>query len=406
MKGGKLISLLAALALAAQPAAAAVHTVQKGESYWLIAKKYGVSLEELLRANGADESSVLNIGDRVTIPGGERVHVVSKGDTYWLIAQWYGVPLEELLRANGADEGSVLNIGDRVIIPGGEKVHVASKGDTYWLISRWYGVSLEELLEANGADESSVLNIGDRVIIPSSPASQPEIETPAPNVPDRGNGPYVTYTTYTVKSGDTLWNIAIECGIPFDELLRENGLNENSTVRDGTVLRVPVHNVPVKYAPEGYGELLDWWTEAQYVVPIGAVFTVTDLATGKSFTAKRTIGSNHADCETLTAADTAKLKEIWGGSFNWGKRAVIITYNGRKIAASAAGMFHAGNEWAPGGVWTDWRSDDYGPGINYDYVKGNDASGHFDIHFYGSTRHNNGAADSGHQANVLKAAGY
>ncbi len=172
------------------------------------------------------------------------------------------------------------------------------------------------------------------------------------------------------------------------------------------MLTIPVHHVPVKATPSSaYGELLDWWSEAQYVVPIGAVFTVYDFYTGKSFTAKRTIGSGHADCEPLTADDTAAMKEIWGGSFNWSKRPVLIIINGRKIAASAAGMLHAGNEWAEGGVWTDWRSDNYGAGINYDYVKGNNASGHFDIHFYNSIKHVDGNTDSTHQANIMIAAG-
>ena len=54
------------------------------------------------------------------------------------------------------------------------------------------------------------------------------------------------------------------------------------------------------------------------------------------------------------------MKSIWGGSFNWNKRSVLVKYNGRTIAASAAGMLHAGNEGAPGGEWTSWRSDDYG----------------------------------------------
>ena len=401
MKHKKLISILASLALIGQSAMAATHTVQKGDTYWTISQKYGVSLSDLLKANGANENSVLYIGDVVTIPGGGSTYTVQKGDTYWLISQRYGVSLSELLKANGANENSVLNIGDVITIPGGGSTYTVQKGDTYWLISQRFGVSLSDLLKANNANESSVLNIGDVLTIPSGGSSSNQ----TPTTPSDGDKPYITYKSYTVTSGDTLWNIAIENGIPFDELLSANGLNESSIVKPGTVLTIPVHHVPAKYAPAGYGELLDWWSEAQYVVPIGAVFTVTDLATGKSFTAKRTIGSNHADCETLTAADTARLKEIWGGSFSWNKRAVIITYNGRKIAASAAGMFHAGNEWAEGGVWTDWRSDNYGAGINYDYVKGNDASGHFDIHFYNSTKHNTGAADTAHQANILKAAG-
>ncbi len=392
MRKKQLIAILAATAVLGQGASAASYTAQKGDTYWLIAQKYGVSLSDLLKANNKTESSILNIGDTVIIPSDSNTYTAQKGDTYWLIAQKYGVSLSDLLKANNKTESSILNIGDTVIIPSGSNTYTAQKGDTYWLIAQKYGVSLSDLLEANNKTESSVLNIGDTVIIPSGSSSE---STEA----------YISYTTYTVQSGDTLWNIAIEYGIPFDELLSVNGLTENSTVNVGRVLTIPVHHVPVKYAPEGYGELLDWWSEAQYVIPIGAEFTVTDLATGKSFSAKRTIGSNHADCEPLTASDTANMKEIWGGTFNWSKRSVIITYNGRKIAASAAGMLHAGNEWAPGGVWTDWRSDNYGAGINYDYVKGNDASGHFDIHFYNSTKHSDGQLDSVHQANILKAAG-
>ena len=405
MNHKKFISVFAAFALLSQSAMAATHTVQKGETYWTISQKYGVSLSDLLKANGAKDGDMLYVGDVVTIPGGDSGYTVQKGDTYWLIAQRYGISLSDLLKANGADESSVLYVGDVITIPGGKasgaNTYTVQKGDTYWLIAQRYGVSLSDLLKANGANESSILNIGDVITIPSAGSSN----TPAPSAPSDGDKPYITYKSYTVTSGDTLWNIAIENGIPFEELLSVNGLSESSYVKPGAVLTIPVHHIPVKSAPAGYGELLDWWSEAQYVVPIGAVFTVTDLETGKSFTAKRTVGSNHADCETMTAADTAKLKEIWGGSFNWNKRAVIITYNGRKIAASAAGMFHAGNEWAEGGAWTDWRSDNYGAGINYDYVKGNDASGHFDIHFYNSTKHNTGTADAGHQANILKAAG-
>lgn len=407
MKKKQLLSIFAAFALAAQSAAAATHTAVKGDTYWLIAQRYGVSLSDLLKANNADESTVLNIGDKVIVP---TVHTVKKGDTYWLIAQQYGVGLSDLLKANGANEGTVLNIGDKVIVPdSSSSTYIAKKGDSFWSISQKYGVSLAALLKANGADESTVLNIGDKVIIPSGSSGG----TPSGGTASGGtssgvtsSGAYITYKTYTVKSGDTLWSIAVSCGIPMSELLSANGLTESSTVRAGQQLTVPVHNVPVKpTVSDAHGELLDWWSEAQYVIPIGAEFTVKDFSTGRTFRAKRTVGSNHADCEPLTAADAAAMKSIWGGSYSWDKRPVLIIYNGRKIAASAAGMPHAGNEWAAAGVWTDWRSDNYGAGINYDYVKGNDFSGHFDIHFYNSTTHNTGAPSAAHQANVKTAAG-
>jgi hypothetical protein len=99
------------------------------------------------------------------------------------------------------------------------------------------------------------------------------------------------------------------------------------------------------------------------------------------------------------------MKEIFGGSFSWTDRPVLIKVNGRKIAASMSGMPHAGNDAAAAAAWTSWRSGDYGAGTNFDWIKNNGMDGHFDIHFLNSTRHVDGQVDPTHQANVKIAAG-
>ncbi|MBQ6937188.1 MAG: LysM peptidoglycan-binding domain-containing protein, partial [Clostridia bacterium] len=381
MKHKKIISAVTALGMLSSSAFASVsYTVQKGDSYWLISQKFNTSLSSVLSANNATSNTSLNTGQKITVPS--NTYTVQKGDTYYLIAKKCGVTLSSLLSANNATQSSVLNIGDKIKIPDSSAyiTHTVQKGETYWTISQKYGVSLSSLLSYNGATNNSALNIGDKVKIPKSGSSSSS----------GSSSPYVTYKTYSVQSGDTLWNIAIKHGIPYSELLETNSLTQSSKIYTGMKLTIPVHHIPIKYAPAGYGELLDWFSEAQYVIPINTNFTIVDLATGKSFNARRTVGSGHADCEPLTASDTEIMKSIWGGSFNWNKRSVLVKYNGRTIAASAAGMLHAGNEGAPGGEWTSWRSDDYGAGINYDYVKGNNAHGHFDLHFYKSIGHSSG----------------
>lgn len=190
------------------------------------------------------------------------------------------------------------------------------------------------------------------------------------------------------------------------ELMSANNFTSSTWLTIGQTVKIPVHNIPIKPTPgDQYGEYLDWWTEAQYVIPVNSVFEVVDFYTGRSFFAKRTTGSNHADCETLTAQDTQKMKDIWGGTLSWVRRPVIIRINGRKIAASMTSMPHAGNDAAPGGSYTTWRSGDYGPGDNLDWVKGNGIDGVFDIHFLNSTRHADGQIDPEHQANIKIAAG-
>ena len=399
MKNKKIIASLTAMALIHGNALANVsYTAEKGDSYWKISQKFNTTLNSVLNANGATTNSPISIGQIISVPS--NTYTVQKGDTYYLIAKKCGVTLSALLSANGATNNTVLYAGQKITIPDTDKDHntyTVQKGDTYWIISQKYGVSLNSLLTINNANENTVLYVGDVVKIPSSDQS------------DSGEKPsdsaYVTYTTHIVQNGDTLWNIAIKYGIPYSELLEVNSLSESTRIYTGMQLTIPVHHVPIKYAPKGYGELLNWFTEAQYVIPINTDFQIVDLETGKSFNARRTVGSGHADCEPLTANDTAIMKEIWGGNFNWNKRSVLVKYNGRTIAASAAGMLHAGNEGAEGGAWTSWRSDDYGPGTNYDYVKGNNAHGHFDLHFYKSIGHSSGVENSTHQANVLRSAG-
>lgn len=151
--------------------------------------------------------------------------------------------------------------------------------------------------------------------------------------------------------------------------------------------------------------LVPWFNNAENIFYIGAKAKVIDVQTKMSFYIKRSYGYNHADVETLTAQDTAVMKKIYGGSWSWVRRAIILITNGKSMAASMAGMPHAGREDLKADSWvTDWRTGNYGPGYNLDKIKGNNMSGHFDIHFLGSKTHGTDQVDEGHQAMVYKAA--
>lgn len=146
------------------------------------------------------------------------------------------------------------------------------------------------------------------------------------------------------------------------------------------------------------------WSTASKTFAIGKTATVYDIETGLSFKVKRTYGHNHADCEALTSKDTAMMKKIFGGEWTWDRRAVIITAGDVKIAASMAGMPHAGSDKYAANRYISSRSGGYGRGENLDAVKGNNMSGHFDIHFYKSRTHGTNRTDSKHQSMVNKAA--
>lgn len=150
--------------------------------------------------------------------------------------------------------------------------------------------------------------------------------------------------------------------------------------------------------------LVPWFGGAENIFKIGDIAEVYDIWTGRTFKIKRTYGYNHADCEPLTAEDTKIMKSIYGGEWSWSRRPIMITVNGRKLAASMAGMPHAGVEDAPANTYVSSRSGGYGAGDNLDAVKGNNMSGVFDVHFLNSRTHGSNKVDSNHQNAIKEAA--
>ena len=127
--------------------------------------------------------------------------------------------------------------------------------------------------------------------------------------------------------------------------------------------------------------LADWWTsDIQKVYSRGTIATVTDVKTGISWKVKRRGGTNHADTEPLTAEDTAKMKQAYGGSWSWNRRAIWVTVNGKTYAASQNGMPHA--------VYS---------------ITDNNFNGHICIHFLNSRTHTGNRLDSAHQSCVKAA---
>jgi hypothetical protein len=123
------------------------------------------------------------------------------------------------------------------------------------------------------------------------------------------------------------------------------------------------------------------WEQANKLLPRFTKFSVLDTDTGLSFKVQRRAGSNHADVQPLTKADTAIMKKIYNGKWSWKRRAIIVQYEDKWIAASMHGMPHGAG------------------------ALPNNFPGHFCIHFYGSTTHKTNEMDLSHKLMVLKAAG-
>lgn len=109
-------------ALAAQSGDYTVYVVQRGDTLYSIARRYGVNMWDLARANSITNPNLILVGQRLTIPKGQpaagRVHVVRRGQTLTGISLRYGVNLWSIVRLNDIANPNLIYAGQRLTIPG------------------------------------------------------------------------------------------------------------------------------------------------------------------------------------------------------------------------------------------------------------------------------------------------
>ncbi|EFM12302.1 Peptidoglycan-binding domain 1 protein [Paenibacillus curdlanolyticus YK9] len=117
-----------------------VYTVQKGDTFWSIGLKFDVSDVAIQKANPHLIPTNLQVGTQVVIPnaGGSdndtptrRVYTVQKGDTFWSIGLKFGVSDVAIQEANPHLIPTNLQVGTQVMIPdvGGSDHHTPPSGD-------------------------------------------------------------------------------------------------------------------------------------------------------------------------------------------------------------------------------------------------------------------------------------
>lgn len=222
------------------------YTVQPGDSLWSIGNRFGVTVQQIRDLNNLT-SDTLSIGQVLLIPGtnegdnGEDngavfYYTVERGDSLYSIARRFGVTVQDIRDANNLTTDT-LSIGQSLIIPGlsagddlednegSETVpntYTVQSGDSLWSIANRFGITVNDLKTANNLT-SNLLSIGQTLIIPTTGTNNPESPT---------------YTTYTVKSGDSLWSIANRFGTTVDTIKSLNNLTSN-LLSIGQVLQIP-----------------------------------------------------------------------------------------------------------------------------------------------------------------------
>jgi LysM repeat protein len=112
-----------------------------------------------------------------------------------------------------------------------QQVVVVRSGETLSEIAERHGVSLTRLMQANGIQDADLVVEGQRLTIPSGGSSAPAAA--ATSRTTQGTAPY------TVKSGETLSEIATRFNTTTERLIQINAIRNPDLVMSGTRLQVP-----------------------------------------------------------------------------------------------------------------------------------------------------------------------
>lgn len=96
------------------------HVVQKNETLGGIALRYGVSVSALQAYNGISNPDLLYVGKKLKIPSGnirEVSYTVRKGDSLGLIAKRFGVSANDLALINKITRPDLIQVGQKLTIP-------------------------------------------------------------------------------------------------------------------------------------------------------------------------------------------------------------------------------------------------------------------------------------------------
>lgn len=202
------------------------YIVQKGDSLWSIANKYGITVQDLKKINNLS-SNMISVGQKLLVVDNDsnfmNYYIVKKGDTLYSIANKYGLSVEELKKMNNLSTNN-LSINQKLYVSGWDSntsdnnssVYIVQKGDSLWSIANKNNTTVDKLKDINKLN-SNLLSVGQKLLIPNSSTNNKQ---------------------YVVKSGDTLYKIAQNNGTTVTDIINLNNL-PTTNLSIGQILYLP-----------------------------------------------------------------------------------------------------------------------------------------------------------------------
>jgi len=243
------------------------YKVKKGETLHFIAKRYGITVEDIIAYNPEARDGIEK-GDKLQIPDKEDLrrireenvtgettkqqvepqaieHLVTPGQTLYAISKKYNCTVSDIVKLNpgvakritvgmklkipvsAEDAGATTEVS--AVSPDSFFVHLVQSGETFWSLERKYKASRAEL-EAHNPVLQEGLKAGLRIRIPFKNVPGFEI------VPENES----EFKEHEVQKGETVFGLAKQYGLTVTELKQVNPVLDYRGLVEGEIILVPI----------------------------------------------------------------------------------------------------------------------------------------------------------------------
>ncbi len=205
---------------------------------------------------------------------------VQPGDTLWDIAIRYDTTVDAIKQAN-ALTSDALKPDTKLELPSSSNMqpetYIVKAGDTLYDISVAFNIHVDKLIAINNID-GSIIKPGQELILSSTVVPEPLV--------------------ITIKSGDTLWDLAREHDVTVEELKTLNALTTDTLKPDSNLI------VPRRFAGTTNS---DQGGAATVTVEVLRGDTLWDIARKYNTSITALMSANELNSQTIKAGQTLKI---------------------------------------------------------------------------------------------------
>ena len=235
---------------------------KRGESIDSIAKRYGMTGSYLRATNGAlkENKGKLTAAATIMVPITAQVNSINATFDQKValkaaqpvlpdvphiathIAQVIAAPQSDVRKVEvtaAITPSMVASAGEISAPSSAPRSHRVQRGETLFSISKRHGVAVDQIkifnvMKNNGVRVGQNLSLNGASVAETALVSAPELKRVKASAKPVQTKP----STYTVRSGDTLYAIATKFSVELDDLMRWNKLSAKSVLQTGTKIRV------------------------------------------------------------------------------------------------------------------------------------------------------------------------